>query len=68
MKPGFKTSEFWLLVGVNILGFIFVESGVCEDLTGGTLGSICGMGTYALGVLSAMGYVYTRYKLKVNGK
>lgn len=66
VKSGWRTSEFWLLVGVNILGWFVVESGLCEQATG-SFKTVCGLGAYGLSALSALGYGYLRVKAKTAG-
>ena len=57
VKPGFKTSEFWLATAATIIGLlmasgVFVEGPVAQ-----------GLGV-ASSVLASMGYSYTRGQAK----
>ena len=54
MKPGYKTTEFWLTVASNILGLLYA-SGVITD--GGTIGKIIGV---AAMILATLGYNVSR--------
>ena len=58
MKPGYKTTEFWLSLLVMILGTL-MGSGIITD--GSTVEKIIGG---ALAILGAMGYTYNRMGVK----
>lgn len=57
-KPGFKTSEFWLMVAASILGIlmasgVIVEGSIWYQIVGG-----------AIAVLSGLGYTWSRTRVK----
>ena len=54
MKPGYRTTEFWLTLAANILGS-FLASGVIE--TDSQAMRICGV---AAMILTSMGYSVSR--------
>lgn len=58
MKPGYKTTEFWLAVFVTLLGMV-AYSGVIAD--GGTVAKGIGL---LMGVLPAPAYSFGRAKEK----
>ena len=58
MKPGYKTSEFWLNFLVVIIG-VLMASGLIAD--GGTVASIIGGG---LSLLGSLGYTAGRVGVK----
>ena len=61
MKPGYKTTEFWLTVLAGIVGFI-VSSGVLESLAEAHwVVKVVGALTV---LLTALGYTVTRGKIK----
>jgi hypothetical protein len=59
-KPGIQTTEFWITLLIVIAGAIPVSGLVPDD---GTAVKICGL---VISVLSGMGYVNGRAKLKAN--
>jgi hypothetical protein len=58
MKPGIKTTEFWLSLAAMVVGTM-MASGVFAD--GSMPMKIGGM---AMSILAALGYTYNRTKLK----
>ena len=58
VKPGYKTSEFWLSTAATLLGALFA-SGVVSD--GGQLAKVLGLVT---SLLAALGYTVARTKAK----
>lgn len=57
MKPGWKTTEFWLTVAASVVSFV-LASGV-----GGTAATVAGI---AATVLAALGYQVARKEVKVS--
>lgn len=62
MKPGYKTSEFWLTVVATLIGLLFA-SGAVEEASG--IGKIAGL---AASVLATLGYSYSRGAAKSSGQ
>jgi len=60
MKPGYKTTEFWLTSAAAVLGLLFA-SGVISD--GSQIDKVLGM---ASTVLAGMGYSVSRGLAKKN--
>lgn len=58
MKPGYKTTEFWLTLIATVIGAT-VASGILVE--GSMLAQILGI---ALVALSNLGYTYSRSKVK----
>ena len=58
VKPGFKTTEFWLSAAATVVG-LAIASGIVP--TSGTWPQIVGLVT---GVLGAMGYTVSRTAVK----
>lgn len=58
MKPGFKTTEFWLSLAATLLAFL-MSSGLFVD--GSTTMKLLGM---AAGVLATLGYTASRAIVK----
>ena len=58
VKPGFKTTEFWLSAAATLVG-LAIASGIVP--TSGTWPQIVGLVT---GVLGAMGYTISRTAVK----
>ena len=58
VKPGFKTTEFWLSAAATLVG-LAIASGIVP--TSGTWPQIVGLVT---GVLGAMGYTVSRTVIK----
>jgi len=54
MKPGFKTSEFWLAAVASIVGLV-VASGAVEE--SGTIGKVIGL---IVAGLASLGYSVSR--------
>jgi hypothetical protein len=67
MKPGYKTTEFWLMVAFQLIGVFVYESGACDN-SEGYMKTVCTMGTYILQLAALMGYTYQRMKLKIGGQ
>jgi len=59
MKPGYKTSEFWLSLAAIVLGLLFA-SGLVAD--GSTFAKVLSLGASLLG---ALGYTVSRSLVKV---
>lgn len=55
MKPGYKTTEFWMVVAGVILGKV-VESGACDDNSG----TVCLAVSHAYNILLIGGYAVSR--------
>lgn len=60
VKPGYKTTEFWLCVAAGVLG-AFVASGSLPDEN--VAMKIAGI---ALSGLTALGYTVSRFVVKAN--
>tara|TARA_R110000824_G_scaffold276733_1_gene465137 strand:- start:289 stop:477 length:189 start_codon:yes stop_codon:yes gene_type:complete len=60
MKPGFKTTEFWLSVGAAVLGGFMASGYILPD---STTAQIVGLASSAL---VALGYTGARLSLKKN--
>lgn len=58
VRPGWRTSEFWLSTAAAILGALFASGAIGE---GGTVAKILGM---AATILSTLGYTVARTKAK----
>jgi len=58
MKPGYRTTEFWLSLVAAILGFVTASGAVPEEnkIVGG-----------AVGILAIMGYTVSRGIVKTKG-
>lgn len=54
MKPGWKTSEFWLSTVAMLLGQAYASGAIAD---GGTASKIAGL---AVSVLAALGYTVSR--------
>jgi hypothetical protein len=61
-KPGYKTTEFWLMVVADLAGLATL-SGAFE--TGSTWGKVIGLGVT---ILASLGYTAARTKVKANGQ
>jgi len=61
VKPGWKTSEFWLTVAAMLVG-LFVASGILP--TEHLAMKICG---FALAALTSLGYTVSRAGVKKSG-
>ena len=59
-KPGYKTSEFWLITASEVVGLL-LASGVVSDVGDGPIPRIIGG---AIAILAALGYAVNRSKLK----
>jgi hypothetical protein len=62
MKPGYKTTEFWISLLVLILG-VLAGSGVVTD--GGAVAKVTG---FATSTLAALGYTWARATTKLGPK
>jgi len=60
VKPGYKTTEFWLTVVADIVGLVLMSGAVEET---GTISRIVGG---AVAVLATLGYSAARSKTKSN--
>lgn len=58
MKPGYKTTEFYLSLVATLAGLI-MASGLVTD--GSTIGKVIGV---VMSVLAQLGYTYHRSQLK----
>ena len=58
MKPGWKTSEFWLSLAATVVGLLTAAGVVVE---GSTLAKIVGL---VAGLLGALGYTVVRGAIK----
>lgn len=60
MKPGFKTTEFWLSVAAAVLGAFMASGSIVPD---STTAQVVGLASSAL---VALGYTGARLSLKKN--
>ena len=58
MKPGYKTTEFWLSVAATVIGGLAASGAIAED---STLAKMIGL---AASALVALGYTGARMALK----
>ncbi len=61
LKPGWKTSEFWLMLIAELVGFLLASGVVAVGEGTGTAGKIVGG---AIALLAALGYGVNRSRLK----
>lgn len=62
MKPGYKTSEFWLTVVAQILGLAAASGAFTPE---SSVGKLIGLG---VSVLATLGYQYSRGVAKAGGQ
>lgn len=60
LKPGWKTTEFWLMLAAEVIGLL-LAAGIVQIGNDTTVGKIVGG---AIAVLAALGYTVNRSKLK----
>ncbi len=60
LRPGYRTTEFWLMLLAEIVGFIMVSGVLTDDPTNIWVRVVGG----AVAILAALGYTVSRTKLK----
>ena len=61
-KPGFKTSEFWMMCCLHLLGIVTLVVGALDD--NGDLGLVKMILGAAINTINAMGYTFCRTSIK----
>ena len=63
MKPGYKTSEFWLASAATICGLLYASGVISPDGTSGVERGIA----FVVSALASLGYSNSRGKVKAAG-
>ena len=68
MKPGYKTSEFWITLGVLVIGFLVnlgvVNAGDVSTITNNWSKCVTSIFTLVTQLSAALAYLYSRHQLK----
>jgi hypothetical protein len=60
MKPGYKTTEFWLSVAAMLLGVLMSAGLFCTNTDTAMQAELCKLAGMATLLLSSLGYTVTR--------
>jgi hypothetical protein len=63
MKPGYKTTEFWLAAGATICGLLFASGVISEDGSGAVEKAVA----FIAAALASFGYSQARGAAKAAG-
>jgi len=64
MKPGFKTTEFWVTMGIQLVGFMALMGWFTPEQSSALTTAVTQLGGIAAMLLTAFGYTKGRSEVK----